>query len=78
MSANREPVSNWGLYPKTESRVFHPETVAEVQTLMQEHDALIARGNGRCYGDASLSNYIVSTTKLNRIINDYVLYQYFF
>ena len=37
MSASREPVSNWGLYPKTESRVFHPETVADVQALMQEH-----------------------------------------
>jgi FAD/FMN-containing dehydrogenase/short-subunit dehydrogenase len=68
MSASREPVSNWGLYPKTESRVFHPETVADVQALMQEHHALIARGNGRCYGDASLSNYIISTTKLNRIL----------
>lgn len=69
MSATRETVSNWGLYPQTESRVFHPETVADVQALMAQQHPLIARGNGRCYGDASLSNYIISTTKLNRILS---------
>ena len=33
------------------------------------NEELIARGNGRCYGDASLQNTIISTAKWNKFIN---------
>jgi FAD/FMN-containing dehydrogenase/short-subunit dehydrogenase len=69
MKKTREEVANWGLYPKTESVVIYPETVQEIKELVTSGQPVIARGNGRCYGDASLSNYIVSTTRLNKIID---------
>jgi FAD/FMN-containing dehydrogenase/short-subunit dehydrogenase len=65
----RESVANWGMYPVTESEVSYPETVDEVLTLVSSGRPLIARGNGRCYGDASLANTIVSTIRLNRILS---------
>jgi len=69
MERKREVVANWGLYPKTESVLIYPESVQEIQEIVTSGQPLIARGNGRCYGDASLSNYIVSTSILNKIID---------
>jgi FAD/FMN-containing dehydrogenase len=34
-----------------------------------QHNEVIARGNGRCYGDAALGEAIFSTTKLNKFIS---------
>jgi FAD/FMN-containing dehydrogenase len=36
--------------------------------LLDSHTQFITRGNGRCYGDASLAPSIVTTTKFNRIL----------
>jgi FAD/FMN-containing dehydrogenase/short-subunit dehydrogenase len=64
----RQKVTNWGLYPQIISNNFTPTTYEEVCEIIREQPCLIARGNGRCYGDASLSNTIISTLGLDKIL----------
>lgn len=63
------PVSNWGLYPEIKAKVISPTTILEFQEAVLSNEQLIARGNGRCYGDASLQNTIISTSKWNKFID---------
>ena len=61
-------ITNWSLYPKVYTEVHEPKNFEEVIELILNKDNLIARGNGKCYGDASLSKNIISTIHLNKII----------
>ena len=61
-------VTNWGLYPKVETKYSLPSYYDEIIEIVKSKNSIIARGNGRCYGDGSLSNNIISTLNLNRII----------
>ena len=63
----RKKVANWGNYPVMESEEGQFRTVGELRSLLQTDKAVIARGNGRCYGDASLSEVTVSTLKYDKI-----------
>jgi FAD/FMN-containing dehydrogenase/NADP-dependent 3-hydroxy acid dehydrogenase YdfG len=63
-----EKIHNWGLYPEIGGEIFRPASYSEVQQLILSHPEIIARGNGRCYGDASLNNKMISTLALNQII----------
>ncbi|GAB4237961.1 MAG: FAD-binding oxidoreductase [Ekhidna sp.] len=61
-------VSNWTNYPIVEGDLIeHSFSEAVAQEVMAEGD-VIARGNGRCYGDASLGKKMLSTLKLNNIL----------
>lgn len=62
-------VANWGNYPKTRAEMVTPANREDVRTPVLTWDRLIARGNGKCYGDAALSPHIVSTLRLNRILD---------
>lgn len=62
-------VSNWNNFPRIEATVLSPSTMEELSSYVITNKAVIARGNGRCYGDSSLSNVIISTLKLNQIID---------
>ena len=62
-------VSNWNNFPRIEATVLTPSTLEELSSYVITNKAVIARGNGRCYGDSSLSNVIISTLKLNQIID---------
>ncbi|MEI8074773.1 MAG: FAD-binding oxidoreductase [Bacteroidota bacterium] len=62
-----ETVANWGLYPKANCTVYKPNSIEELMDIVQNNTDIIARGNGRCYGDASLASSIVSTIALNKI-----------
>ena len=64
----KKVISNWGLYPRKEAEFFEPNSIEEIIELVKENDKIIARGNGKCYGDASLSKGIISTLNLNRIL----------
>jgi FAD/FMN-containing dehydrogenase/short-subunit dehydrogenase len=64
----KKQVANWGLYPSVEAEVFSPNTYEDVMDIVAQNTTLIARGNGRCYGDASLASNIISTLTLNNII----------
>lgn len=65
----KKKVANWGNYPvvETEERSFS-FTSQLADTLLQS-DGLIARGNGRCYGDASLEKNTVSTLRYDKILS---------
>ena len=65
----KKKVSNWGLYPQIECVQLNPTSYEEVCEQIKIHSQLIARGNGRCYGDASLSNTVISTLGLNTILD---------
>src|SRR5262245_25098541 len=61
-------ICGWGRYPRTQSRVTTPATLTEIQVRDQP---LIARGQGRSYGDAAqLTNgKVLVTEKIDRVIN---------
>lgn len=62
-------VANWGNFPVLEALVFVPENTEECRQVVQSCDTLIARGNGKCYGDAALSSHLLSTLSMNRIMH---------
>jgi FAD/FMN-containing dehydrogenase len=45
------------------------EDYKKIKEFVLQHNEVIARGNGRCYGDAALGEAIFSTTKLNKFIS---------
>lgn len=62
-------VRNWGLFPTKEGYVRAPETDAEIRDMVISSREIIALGNGRCYGDASLAENMLSTKRLNKFLN---------
>jgi decaprenylphospho-beta-D-ribofuranose 2-oxidase len=65
----KKKVANWGNYPvvETEERSF--SFAAQLADTLLQSDGLIARGNGRCYGDASLEKNTVSTLRYDKILS---------
>lgn len=61
-------VTNWGKYPITESLVWEKEFLEDMIQTVQHEEDILARGNGRSYGDAALSAKIISTLKYNKFI----------
>jgi len=62
-------ISNWGHYPKIEVEENSFSSQNQLKSILINQKSLIARGLGRCYGDASLSNEeIVSTLKFDKIL----------
>lgn len=61
--------SNWGNYPQRAAVQFIPVNEHEAIGTILQNELLIARGNGRSYGDASLAGIMLSTLRLNRIIS---------
>ncbi len=47
-------LSGWGRFPKLHCKVSRPRTEADLRNLLAE-GSLIARGNGRAYGDSALN-----------------------
>ncbi|WP_139422659.1 FAD-binding oxidoreductase [Chryseobacterium mulctrae] len=63
-----QKVTNWGNFPIVEKEMKSEESFRKIKEFVQNHNEVIARGNGRCYGDASLGESIFSTKKLNKFI----------
>lgn len=61
-------VANWGNYPKIAAEIAHPTDMDAVRAEVLRCERLIARGNGKCYGDAALAPHILSTLRLNRLL----------
>lgn len=55
------------MYPNANSLICRPEKIRDLQ---EAHAPYIARGYGRCYGDAAQLNngYVILTERLNRIL----------
>ena len=64
-----QKVSNWGNYPVVKKEMRAEENYEDIKKFILNHNEVIARGNGRCYGDASLGEAIFSTKKLNKFIS---------
>lgn len=64
-----ETVTNWGNFPVVEAEVSERADADAIRALVEERKTLIARGNGRSYGDASLGENIFSTLKLNKFLS---------
>lgn len=61
-------IANWGRYPVQHSKELYFREAKEAAGILQQESSLIARGNGRCYGDASLAATVLSTLKCNKIL----------
>jgi FAD/FMN-containing dehydrogenase len=64
----KQYLQNWGNYPKMMSELLSVRGVDDLKEIITKHSPLIARGNGRCYGDSALQETVVSTLNLNKII----------
>lgn len=64
-----QKVTNWGNFPIVEKEMKSDDSVSQIKKFVREHNEVIARGNGRCYGDASLGEHIFSTKRLNKFIS---------
>ena len=47
-------LTGWGRFPRFETRAFAPSSITEAARLQRDLDGVIARGNGRSYGDAAI------------------------
>lgn len=62
-------VTNWNNYPIEKSKVSSPVFAQDFDKPLADNSSFIVRGNGRCYGDASLGSSILSSLKFNRILS---------
>src|SRR5918993_1967531 len=62
-------IHGWGRYPRGRSRVLRPERVREA--VPPDEGSVIARGQGRSYGDAAMSadGAVMLTERLNRFLS---------
>ncbi len=61
-------VTNWSEYPVKEADLFYFGTPGELRKQVSGKAQLIARGLGRCYGDASLNETIIGTEKYDKAL----------
>lgn len=64
-----QKVTNWGNFPIVEKEMKSEDSLKKIKEFVQNNNEVIARGNGRCYGDASLGEHIFSTKRLNKFIS---------
>lgn len=62
-------LANWGNYPVVSCEESSFSREDQLQELLDKQPSLIARGNGRCYGDASLGTYSISTLKYDKALS---------
>lgn len=63
------PVSGWGRFPRVEAVWRELRHIDEARDIVARNASLIARGNGRSYGDAALNrSCILSTRRSDRIL----------
>lgn len=60
-------ITNWNNYPVVEAREISFDYEKEIATKLAQSS--IPHGNGRCYGDASLSSEVVNTLRYDKILS---------
>ena len=68
---NKEKLlSGWGNYPRLKCRVYRPEKQTDVISILNKNSSVIARGQGRSYGDASLNkDCVILSERLDKFID---------
>src|SRR5687768_10979485 len=61
-------LANWGNYPVVSSEESTFSQEAQLKESVTSHQHIIARGNGRCYGDASLGEHSISMLKYDKVM----------
>lgn len=61
-------LANWGNFPKKICAQLFPYNYDDVNRSVLEHKSVIARGEGRCYGDSALGETVIQLKKLNRFL----------
>lgn len=62
-------LAGWGRYPVLEARAHQPRSVEALRQLVVSEPSMIARGNGRAYGDSAINtSATIETRHLNRMI----------
>jgi len=65
----KRKIANWGNYPVLESDEKFFSFEDQVKDLVKSSEHFIPRGNGRCYGDASLADETINTLKYDKILS---------
>ena len=65
----KKQIANWGNYPAMESDEKSFAFDDQLKEVFKGEGSFIPRGNGRCYGDASLAQVTVSTLKYDKILS---------
>jgi decaprenylphospho-beta-D-ribofuranose 2-oxidase len=65
----KKQIANWGNYPVIEANEESFSFPEQLQELLSRNENFIPRGNGRCYGDASLADTTISTLKFDKILS---------
>src|SRR6059058_5055729 len=65
----KKKIANWGNYPLLEADEKSFVFTDQLTGLVLNSEDIIARGNGRCYGDASLAKHTISTLKYDKILS---------
>ncbi|MBV8251104.1 MAG: FAD-binding oxidoreductase [Chitinophaga sp.] len=61
-------LANWGNYPAIASEESTFTQEEQLRSFVSDNHELIARGNGRCYGDASLGKHSISMLKYDKVL----------
>lgn len=64
-----QKVTNWGNFPVVEKEMRTADSLEAIRAFVLNRNEIAVRGNGRCYGDASLGEHIFSTKKLDKFIS---------
>jgi decaprenylphospho-beta-D-ribofuranose 2-oxidase len=64
----KKKIGNWGNYPVIESNAVYFRSIEILRAELNRVPHTMARGNGRCYGDAALWEHTISTKKFNKVI----------
>ncbi|MEI6892682.1 MAG: FAD-binding oxidoreductase [Pontiella sp.] len=62
-------ISDWGNYPVIEAEVSGFDTTEQLRKKLEQPGDVIAFGNGRSYGDASLQSRILLTRRFNKFLS---------
>ena len=65
----KKQIANWGNYPVIESNEEYFAFEEQLRQILSGNETFIPRGNGRCYGDASLARNTISTLKFDKILS---------
>ena len=65
----KKEIANWGNYPAMESDERNFSFLEDIRQYVKTAGDFIPRGNGRCYGDASLAPATLCTTHFDKILS---------
>jgi len=61
-------ISNWGNFPELEVSEYLLDNPTKAEEILRAEKSILARGNGRSYGDAALNENVISTLNLKHFL----------